>query len=415
MNKLSRAFAGLAVALASCIALSSLSDSAFAQNKPIEKKIGKYAVTVRVPEAIYAEEVTDIEFRIGDTTNNDPVLGAAGVLRAKTLVKVTMPAMPGMPAQTPKIHAEGVPGEYGIETYFPHGGEYRVDLDLTAPGEEKPIRVSFTVAVMDAEAAKNRKPKAKPFYIELVNKPSAKAGEATPLVIAVKDAKTKETVKEFDEAHTKLIHLIVVSKDLGWFVHEHPEQQADGSFTISQTFPAGGEYRIFADVAPKGAGSQVLPTTLKVSGGAPTWNTALKPTAMTMESDGVKAQLKFGDNPLPIGRTTPLTFALTDASSGVPVADLEPYLGAMGHLILIHQDGQTFVHSHPMEDDASLAAAKSGSVAFNARFPKPGIYKAWGQFQRGGKVITLAFVINVDAKPMKLSELSGSTQRSSAG
>jgi len=256
--------------------------------------------------------------------------------------------------------------------------------------------------VKDAEAAKNRKPKPKPFYAELINKPNAKAGEPTPLVIAIRDTKTKANVEEFDIDHEKLFHLIIVSKDLGWFAHEHPEQQSDGTFTISQTFPAGGEYRIFADVAPKGAGSQVLATTLKVSGSAPTWDTKLQPTPTTNETDGIRAQLKPADNPLPIGKTTPLTFVLTDTASGKPVTDLEPYLGAMGHLILIHQDGQTFVHSHPMEDDAAMAKAKGGSVAFNARFPKTGVYKAWGQFQRGGKVITLPFVMNVNGVAMKL-------------
>ena len=75
--------------------------------------------------------------------------------------------------------------------------------------------------------------------------------------------------------------------------------------------------------------------------------------------------------------------------------DLEPYLGAFGHLMIIHQDGQTFVHSHPMEDEAGIAQSKLGNVAFNARFPKPGIYKAWGQFQRNDKVITIPFVFEV--------------------
>lgn len=389
-----------------CIAvLSLLSLSTFAQIKPVEKKIGKYVVTIRIPEVIYAEEITDIEFHLGDTSNNDPILGAAGVIRAKTLAKVTMPAMPGMPAQNPKIHTEGIPGDYGIETYFPHGGEYRVELELTAPGELKPIRVAFTVDVKDAEALKNRKPKPKPFYLEIMNKPDAKSGEPTPLVLAVRDTKTKAIVKDFDIAHEKLFHLLIVSKDLGWFVHEHPEAQTDGTFTISQTFPAGGEYRVFADVAPKGAGSNVLLTTLKVSGSAPLWEATLKPTPTTTEADGIQAQLKFADNPLPIGKTTPLTFVLTDAATGKPIRDLEPYLGAMGHLIMIHQDGQTFVHSHPMEDDAAMASAKGGSVAFNARFPKSGIYKAWGQFQRGGKVVTLSFVMGVKENLKRLSEL----------
>lgn len=387
--------------LFSVAALSLLGLSVFAQTKPLEKKVGKYAVTIRVPEAIYAGEVTDIEFRLGDTSNNDPILGAAGVLKAKTSAKITMPAMPGMPVQTPRIHAEGVPGEYGVETYFPHGGEYQIELELTPPGDATPVKVSFIVDVKDAESAKNRKPKPKPFYAELLDKPTAKAGEPTPLHIAIRDTSTKQIVKDFDVAHTQIFHLIIVSKDLSWFVHEHPVQQSDGSFTIDQTFPAGGEYRIFADVAPKGAGSQVLPVTLKVTGDAPKANPVLVPTPLTTEVDGIKATLQSADSPLPIGKSTPLTFVLTDAKTGAKLTDLEPYLGAMGHLILINQDGQTFVHSHPMEDDASNLSAKSGSVMFNARFPKAGLYKAWGQFGRGGKVVTIPFVVRVNEDQSK--------------
>lgn len=360
------------------------------------KKSGKYAVELRIPEGgVYASEVIDIEFRLTDTSNNDPVLGAAGVIRARPTAKVTMPSMPGMPAQVPKIHTEGVPGDYGIECFFPHGGEYQIDLTIAPPGEPRPFTVSFTVEVQDAEAAQNRKPRPKPFVVELVNRPNATAGQPTALRFAIRDTKSRAVVKDFDIAHEQIFHLIMVSKDLGWFAHEHPQQQADGTFTLEQTFPAGGEYRLFADVAPRGAGSQVLPTTLKVSGEKPNWDTTLKTTPLSAEVDGIRAVLRPQDKLIPIGRSTALTFALTDPESGRPLSDLEPYLGAFGHLILIHQDGQTFVHSHPMEDEAGIAASKGGNVTFNARFPKPGRYKAWGQFQRGGRVITVPFVMDV--------------------
>lgn len=384
----------LTSALAKAVQTAPRAGSAQAGN-PV-RTVGKYAVELRVPAAgLFAEETLDLEFRLTDTSNSDPVLGAAGVIQAVAVASITMPAMAGMPAQKPKIHSEGVPGDYGIECFFPHGGEYQIDLTFTPPGEPRPFTASFKVSVKDAEAVKNRKPPRKPYYVELLNPPVARAGKPVLLRFAIHETKTKEIVKRFDEAHTKLFHLIMVSKDLGWFVHEHPEPQQDGTFTISQVFPAGGEYRIFADVAPKGAGSQVLGTTLKVQGGAQTWDTNLKPTPMTAEYGAVKASLLPEESPLPLGRSTTLTFTLTDAKTGNALTDLEPYLGAFGHLIMIHQDGQTFVHSHPREDEAGLALSRSGSVAFSGRFPKAGIYKVWAQFQRGGKVITIPFVVGV--------------------
>lgn len=37
--------------------------------------------------------------------------------------------------------------------------------------------------------------------------------------------------------------------------------------------------------------------------------------------------------------------------------------------------------------------APDGAVEFAAHIPKPGIYKAWGQFQRNGTVFTVPYVL----------------------
>ena len=72
--------------------------------------------------------------------------------------------------------------------------------------------------------------------------------------------------------------------------------------------------------------------------------------------------------------------------------DLETYLGALGHLVIVSENGQEYVHAHP--DDGSDAAG--GRVAFDAHFTKPGLYKGWGQFQRAGEVLTVPFVARID-------------------
>ena len=110
----------------------------------LQKTIGKYALSLRLPsEGVFAGEQVDIEFRLTDTSKIDPVSGATGVARVQTRAIVTMPEMAGMPAQNPKVHTEGVPGDYGLECFFPHGGQYQIALSLTPPGETKPIMASF--------------------------------------------------------------------------------------------------------------------------------------------------------------------------------------------------------------------------------------------------------------------------------
>ncbi|MBB6050804.1 FixH family protein [Armatimonas rosea] len=388
----------LALGTLALVALLSAPRPTLAQVAPapagLQKTLGKYSLTLRVPaEGIFAGEQLDIEFRLLDTSKLDPVSGATGVTRVQAKAIVTMPEMAGMPAQSPKIHTEGVPGDYGLECYFPHGGQYQIALSLTIPGESKPLTARFLVDVQDAEARQGKKPAPKPYFVELKSVGSAEAGKPVELRFTIRDTKTKAVVKDFDIAHTKVFHLLLASRDLSWFAHEHPEAQPDGTFTISQVFPSGGEYRVYADVAPRGAGSQILGTSLKVSGAAPK-PVALVPSATKNTVDGITASFS-ATNPIPVGRSTSLAFLLTDASSGQPVTDLEPYLGAFGHLMIIHQDGQTVVHSHPAEDEAGLAQSRKGNVLFNARFPKPGLYKAWGQFQRAGKVVTIPFVLKI--------------------
>src|SRR5438034_5866158 len=114
-----------AAALVATIALAPLAAGAGAQQYPTKnpvQKAGKYVVELRVPaEGLFAGEETDVEFRVTDASQDDPVQGAPPVVNAKVSADVTMPAMPGMPSQNPKTHAEGVPGDYGVVFYFPHG------------------------------------------------------------------------------------------------------------------------------------------------------------------------------------------------------------------------------------------------------------------------------------------------------
>ena len=343
--------------------------------------VGLYRIELRVPESgIYAGESTDVEFRVSDLRRKDPIEGFAGVVDGRPAAAVTMPEMAGMPVQHPRIHAEGVPGDYGLELFFPHGGTYKIALRLDPKGG-KPAYAEFRVDVKDADATR---PKiAAPYRVEIVDPPQRSGLD--DLRLRIVEGKSGGTVRAFDVAHTKTFHLMIVRKDLGWFVHEHPVAHPDGTFTIRQRFPWGGEYLVFADVAPKGKGSQVLGTSFRLKGPkAPA--TPLAPSR-TADVGGIDATLSSGE--IPVGRTVPLQFVLRDAK-GKPIRDLQPYLGARGHLMIVHQDGGTFVHSHPAD-----APAPPGVVEFNARFPRRGLYKAWAQFSRAGRVVTLPFVFRV--------------------
>ncbi len=355
-------------------------------------KFGKYEAELRVPEeGLFAQEETDVEFRVVDTTQKDPVEeGFKGVGAIESTAVMTMPSMPGMPEAKPEVHREGVPGDYGVVLFFPHGGDYQIALTLNIPGNGE-HKIAFKVDVKDERPASTGK--AQPFTLKVVEWPAhAMAGQPTNLKMQVIDTKESKPQTVFDEAHTKRFHLLIASKDLNWFLHEHPVMGPDGTWSVPITFPAGGDYWIYGDVAPSGKGSRVLITKVSVMGDNPTWDTKLR-LSTTAVDGGLKGELMTRD--IQIGKRTELMVKLTDEKTGEPAGDTVKWLGAAGHMMIFHQDGLTVVHSHPAENEANNALVKQGMVHFSGRFPKPGLYKVYAQFDWRGAVRALGFGIEV--------------------
>ena len=249
-------------------------------------------------------------------------------------------------------------------------------------------------------------------------KPAAalQAGTSASLTITIKDPRGK-TVTALENVHETFLHLLVVSKDLSWFSHEHPQMQADGTFTLSLMFPAPGDYVLYHDFTPPAVGQQVVQVPLTVPGQAPASVALVVDSGSVKQVDGYT--VKFSTKtPLVAEDEAELVFEIT--KDGKPVTDLQPYLGAMGHLVIISQDLKTFVHSHPHSEgeeaeDAHNGDGKGGGhhdgdgekavsvaatgpdVHFHAHFEAAGLYKAWGQFQHMGKVLTVPVVMQVNA------------------
>ena len=76
--------------------------------------------------------------------------------------------------------------------------------------------------------------------------------------------------------------------------------------------------------------------------------------------------------------------------AGEPVADLQEYLGARGHVVVLREGTLDFIHAHPLE-----GAAASERVDFAVTFPREGTYKLFSQFQHDDRVLTSGFVASV--------------------
>lgn len=251
------------------------------------------------------------------------------------------------------------------------------------------------------------------FHAELTLAPQVvEAGKPVHLSFVVKNP-SGETVRFLQFVHERPMHLLVVSDDLADFDHIHPEMQPDDSYGVVHTFAHAGRYRLYADYTPPGSGAVVDRFELTVKG-ARGPRIALKPdTVMTKTVDRLTVSLT-NDRPLRVGDSVMFTASLTGAS-GEPVHDLQLYLGALAHFVVISRDLKDFIHAHPLEagevfdpsqdpalhvhDTAELAKRLIGpspsAVSTYVTFPRPGLYKMWAQFQRNDRVTTIPFVLSV--------------------
>jgi hypothetical protein len=230
------------------------------------------------------------------------------------------------------------------------------------------------------------------------------AGKPTHLSLIVTEQKVGEPIKQFDTIHDKIMHLIIVnSEDLSHFAHIHPKLDKEtGIFHITHTFSKAGKYKMWIDTKPKG-GIQILTAfSFNVEGQpvhTPASITSDKTFLKELVTDGQTYQitLDFHQERLGVGRNTRMTFEIRDVN-GKPISNLEPLMAAGGHCVIIGADGHEFLHVHPAEEVDDIAGWRGGpSVSFLANFPKPGLYRAWGQFQHEGRLLTADFTFEVVA------------------
>ncbi len=200
-----------------------------------------------------------------------------------------------------------------------------------------------------------------------------------------------EVMKDFAITHTKPMHVIVVRKDLKYFQHLHPDFDAEtGLFTLEDlNFPEEGVYRIFADFALEGLRVRSLTISEDLIVGSTFVSETLGSEERSKIFDGYEVTLST-DETLESGGESTLSFELKQ--NGEAVTDLQEYLGAMGHSVILREESLDFIHVHPMTD---LSDVQTGTVDFMVSFPEPGQYKIFTQFQHEGKVFTTDFVVIV--------------------
>ncbi|MEH7438938.1 hypothetical protein V7182_15805 [Neobacillus drentensis] len=195
--------------------------------------------------------------------------------------------------------------------------------------------------------------------------------------IHLKD-KAGNPVDELEINHEKELHLIIVDEQLQKYYHVHPERTGKGEFTIENNLPEGF-YKAFIDIKPKNFAYKVEPVSFIV--GNPSSSThgheLIPDTTFSKEVDGETVTLKVST--FKVGEPVTLSFDLDQTN-------LTPYLGAMGHVVILDEYGKEFLHVHPSNEKEPI---------FETTFEKPGIYKIWAEFKQNGTVRAFPFVVEI--------------------
>ncbi len=240
------------------------------------------------------------------------------------------------------------------------------------------------------------------YRMNVVTEPRAvKAGQKTKFRFTITHPLSGEKVQQFADVHDRLFHLFIISRDMTLFNHEHPVFEKDGSFTIEHTLPKPGHYVLFSDFMPVGGGPQLIATPVITAGyegdiasDAPN----LVPDASWVKSvDGVRVDLQLEPSKMVSGEELDVPIRFTDEATDQPVKNLQRYLGAFGHAMMLSEDMMEHVHAHPEEmlEGTSITEGGGPDLVFHALFPKPGRYRIWLQFQRNNRLSTVPFTVRV--------------------
>ena len=285
----------------------------------------------------------------------------------------------------------------------------------------KQCQVSFAKnpAKYEKLAAQLEKQDLHEYTVELQTSPAPVAGQPVELAFAIRYAKDKKLVQQFETIHERLFHLLMVTEDLSWFEHQHPVRGKDGIFRKTWTFPRPGKYILYADFTPADGDNQVKPLPITIGGG-PEQTHALTPDRKRVKQVGdYRVELQLRPGMVRMEKPTVLTYIVRDRQ-GRPLRNMQPFIGAPGHLIAISQDGKEVVHTHAIHGSAArpreqgavhvtpaMSSEKGPAFSFKLTTPTGGLYKTWAQFMHNHRVLTVPFTFHVQ-------ELWGSQPRATS-
>ena len=197
-----------------------------------------------------------------------------------------------------------------------------------------------------------------------------------------------------DASQAKQMHMVVVSDDLRFFDLVQASYKSSQNIEVKPKFPAPGEYTVFSDYNPSGEQEQISVEKVSIPGKVP-FPTELESFSTSKTFSDTKVDLSLSQPNIKAGKEVTLKFNLKQANNNKPIKDLKPHLGKKANLVVIKSSSSLadsdYVHTE------SIKKSPNNQVQFTTKFPQPGTYKLWLQFNRNGKVKTADFWLTVNS------------------
>ncbi len=277
---------------------------------------------------------------------------------------------------------------------------------------------------------------ARPYHLELRLEPAApRAGQETHLRFRLLDTAGGQALSPLQILHERALHTFIVSRDLRVFSHTHHEdflpltvQELNAaSFHFPHVFPQAGEYMIVSEFTYKDR-SWVKQFRVSVGGANDAeGETAAGPNLSRDKAFGpYRVSLRTSPDPPVAGHEVELVCVLS--RNGMPVTDLQLYLGTEVHMASWRLDGEHFGHQHTYtpqmaalmnrmrtmgSDQAVQTAAQMNRMMVQLMsgpakqiysgpelpihhvFPTAGLYKLFFETAPGGKRLVADFTVRV--------------------
>lgn len=234
-----------------------------------------------------------------------------------------------------------------------------------------------------------------------------------PTQITVSVVRSGGDPASLQQTYDSYLHVLAVSRDLHWYSHLHIDEAPIADHKLTLTFPANGEYVLFAYFQPASGPveTQAIPITV---GRRPSHAATrpLAPTSLTRDVREYHVEMTMTPQPLRANVWQSFTFHMSHGGEPVPNLGSE---GQLGHLAIFSEGANDFVFAHStveeaggirsemhvpahptLPDEPQHALQPVGpEVTFHARFPRPGRYKLWAEFRPLGDDVMAQFVVTV--------------------